>query len=476
MLRRKTMKLSALFEEAGIPGENKDVEISFITDDSRKCRPGSLFVCHSGGEKYLGEALKNGAQCVVSQNELPGCVRVADSREAYSTLCRAFFGFPEKKLRLIGVTGTNGKTTTASMLAFILELSGRKTGLISTVANRIDGGEETDMTTPDCFLLSKMLSSLVENSGEFCVIEASSQGLFQKRLSGLRFETAIFTNLTEDHLDYHKTFENYKNSKKELFRHCENAVLNFDDPAFEEFSAVCGGKKLSYSVQSDNADFTAKDIREGEDSLGYVLVSDSMIQRVKLNLCGDFNVQNSLAAIIGAYSLGIGLQESSAALKNYFPEKGRMEILDTDTPYRVIIDYAHTPDSLRRALLSLRRFCRGRLIVLFGCGGEREREKRPQMGKIASENADIVFVTADNSRSESTADIIDEILSGVQKGKASVFVCEDRRQAIAFALKKAKKGDTLLLAGKGHETFQQLGSEKKSFDEREIVRLALSKR
>lgn len=470
------MKLSALFEDAGLTGENRDVEICFITDDSRKCRPGSLFVCHSGAERFIPEAEQNGAVCVVSQSGAQGTVRVFDSREAYSTLCRAFFGFPDKRLRLIGVTGTNGKTTTASMLSFILELCGRKTGLISTVRNCIDGEEKAEMTTPDCFEISRMLSLLEKSGGEFCVIEASSQGLVQKRLYGFEFETAVFTNLSEDHLDYHKTFENYKNAKKELFLNCKNAVLNFDDPVFAEFSAACGGKILSYSTLSNDADFTAKDIRERETELSYVLVSDSLIQRIKLNLCGDFNVQNSLAAVLAAYSLKIGVEDCAAALKNYFPEKGRMEILDTDTPYRVIIDYAHTPDSLRRALLSLRRFCRGRLIVLFGCGGDREREKRPQMGKIATENADIVFVTNDNPRSEAPTDIIDEILSGVSRGKASVFVCEDRVKAIALALKKAKKGDTVLLAGKGHEVFQQIGDEKKSFDEREIVRSVLSER
>lgn len=470
------MELSALLEKAGISGGNRDVEISFITDDSRKCRPGSLFVCQDSGGEFVKEAVENGAVCIVSQNNIENAVRVPDSRKAYSTLCRAFFGFPDERLRLVGVTGTNGKTTTASMLAFILELSGRKTGLISTVRNRIDGDETAEMTTPDCFEISRMLSSLVKSGGEFCVIEASSQGLIQQRLYGFKFETAIFTNLSEDHLDYHKTFENYKNAKKELFLHCKNAVLNFDDAAFSEFSAACGGKVLSYSTVSNDADFTAKDIREKENELSYVLVSDSLIQRVRLNMLGDFNVQNSLAAILAAFSLEIGVEQSAAALKNYFPEKGRMEILDTDTPYRVIIDYAHTPDSLRRALLSLRRFCRGRLIVLFGCGGDREREKRPLMGKIASENADIVFVTDDNPRSENSSDIIDEILSGVSKGKASVFVCENRREAIALALKKAKKGDTLLLAGKGHEVFQQVGDKKQSFDEREIVRFFLDKR
>ena len=469
------MKLSALFHSIGLTDLKKDVEISFITDDSRKCRENTLFVCHEGAERFIEEAEKNGACCVLSSSGAFESYRTADTREAYSTLCRCFFGFPERGLRLIGVTGTNGKTTTASMIAYILSLSGRKTGLISTVFNSIeDEKTQAQMTTPDCFETAKMLRELSDRGGEFCVIEASSQGLVQKRLSGLCFETAVFTNLTEDHLDYHKTLENYKEAKKILFKNCKTAVLNFDDPYYSEFSACTAGRVLSYSVKSDDAYFTAKNISVAEDRIDYVLVSNSLIHRVRLNLQGEFNVENSLAAIITALECGVSLEESANALKNFSFVKGRMEILDTDAPFRVIIDYAHTPDSLKRVLLSLRRFCKGRLIVLFGCGGNREKEKRPVMGQIATTLADIVFVTTDNPRNEDPADIICDILSGTGTGGASLFVRESREDAIALALKTAKEGDVLLLCGKGHETYQLIGNNKVPFDEREMVKKLLS--
>ena len=469
------MKLSALFHSIGLTDLKKDVEISFITDDSRKCRENTLFVCHEGAERFIEEAEKNGACCVLSSSGAFESYRTADTREAYSTLCRCFFGFPERGLRLIGVTGTNGKTTTASMIAYILSLSGRKTGLISTVFNSIeDEKTQAQMTTPDCFETAKMLRELSDRGGEFCVIEASSQGLVQKRLSGLCFETAVFTNLTEDHLDYHKTLENYKEAKKNLFKNCKTAVLNFDDPYYSEFSACTAGRVLSYSVKSDDAFFTAKNISVTEDRIDYVLVSNSLIHRVRLNLQGEFNVENSLAAIITALDCGVSLEKSANALKNFSFVKGRMEILDTDAPFRVIIDYAHTPDSLKRVLLSLRRFCKGRLIVLFGCGGNREKEKRPVMGQIATTLADIVFVTTDNPRNEDPADIICDILSGTGTGGASLFVRESREDAIALALKTAKEGDVLLLCGKGHETYQLIGNNKVPFDEREMVKKLLS--
>ena len=471
------MKLSTLFHSIGLTDLKKDVEISFITDDSRKCREKTLFVCHEGAEKFIEEARKNGAVSVLSRSGAGGSYETNDTRKAYSTLCRCFFGYPEKSLRLIGVTGTNGKTTTASMIAYILTISGRKTGLISTVFNSNgEEKEESTMTTPDCFETAKILRSLADKGGEFCVIEASSQGLVQQRLSGLCFETAVFTNLTEDHLDYHKTPENYKDAKKILFENCKTAVLNFDDPHFEEFSACSAGRVLCYSVKSDDADFTAKNITVSPEHIDYVLVSNRLIHRVRLNLVGEFNTQNSLAAIITALECGVSLEESANALKNFSFVKGRMEILDTDTPFRVIIDYAHTPDSLKRALISLRRFCKGRLLVLFGCGGNREKEKRPVMGKIAVDCADMVFVTTDNPRDENPADIIGEILSGTAGTKTPLFVCENREDAIALALKTAKKGDVLLLCGKGHETYQLCSNGKVSFDEREIVKKLLSKK
>ena len=467
------MKLSALLSSIGITEIKEDVEISFITDNSKECKNGSLFVCHGGAEKYIAEARKNGAAAVLSVSGANESYACKETRKAFSTLCRFFFGFPDKKLRLVAVTGTCGKTTTASMLSFILNLSGKKAGLISSAVNRISEDHEAKMTTPDPFHISKMLHELVLKGGEYCVIEASSQGIEQQRLFGLEFETAVFTNLTEDHLDYHKTRENYKNAKKKLFSSCKTAVLNFDDPCFSEFSKTAGdsgANVLSFSQKSDDADFTAKNVSVSEDHMDYILVSNALIQRFRLNLRGEFNIENSLAAVVAAYNCGVSIENCSNILKNFSSVKGRMEILDTDTPFRVIIDYAHTPDSLKRSLLSLGRFCKGRLLLLFGCGGEREKEKRAKMGSIAVNFADVVFVTTDNPRSENPLDIIDDILSGIKDEKTPVFVCENRKEAIALALKTAKEGDIVLLSGKGHENFQQTKTEKIPFDERKIVR------
>lgn len=472
------MKLSALLYSIGITEIKEDVEISFITDNSKECKKNTLFVCHEGAEKYIDEARAKGATAVLSSSGSNESYACGETRKAFAALCRFFFGYPDKKLRLVAVTGTCGKTTTASMLSFILNLSGKKSGLISSAVNRIFEDREATMTTPDPFYISQSLFELSKRGGEYCVIEASSQGIEQERLFGLDFETAVFTNLTQDHLDYHKTKENYKNAKKKLFSHCKTAVLNFDDPCFAEFSKTAkdaNANVLSFSQKSDDANFTAKNICVGEEKIDYILVSNALIQRFRLNLCGEFNVENALAATVAAYNCGIGIENAANILKNFSSVKGRMEILDTDTPFRVIIDYAHTPDSLRRSLLSLKRFCKNKLILLFGCGGEREKEKRAKMGEIAVNFASTVFITSDNPRNENAQDIIDDILFGTRGTKTPVFVCENRKEAISLALKTAGEGDILLLSGKGHEKFQQTGSKKIPFDERKIVEEELKK-
>ncbi len=469
------MKLSTLLYSIGITEIKKDIEISFITDNSKECKKDTLFVCHEGAEEYVFEAVENGAVAVLSASAGYDYT-CRETRKAFSTLCRCFFGYPDKRLRLIAVTGTNGKTTTASMLSFVLTLSGKKTGLISGAVNRIETESRASLTTPDCFSISKAMFELCKAGGEFCVIEASSQGIAQQRLYGLEFEVAILTNVSQDHLDYHKTRENYIAAKKQLFAFAKTAVLNYDDPCFAEFAASSSGSVLSYSVKSDNAAFTARNITVSPERMDYVLVADSAIQRFRLNLSGDFNIENALAATVAAVNCGVSLENCAAALKNFSSVKGRMEILDTDVPFRVIIDYAHTPESLRRSLLSLRRFCVGRLLLVFGCGGEREKQKRALMGTIAVNNADLVFVTTDNPRGENAADIIDDILEGTEKSKTPVFVYENRREAIAAALGNAKKGDVVLLSGKGNELYQLVGREKLPFDERKIVKELLEAR
>lgn len=463
------MKLSLLLK--AIPGtkQARDVEIAFITDDSRACVPNTLFVCHPGAEGFLSEARAGGAVAVVAAEPLDeDCIAVSDTRKAYAMLCRAFFESADTQLQLLAVTGTNGKTTVVSMLAHILSLGGKSVGLLSTVTNKAKVG--SSLTTPDCFSLHRAFREMADSGKTYCVLEASSQGLSEQRLYGLRFSVGIFTNLTRDHLDVHGSFENYKQAKQLLFSQCDTAVLNFDDPACADMASACTGKTLTYSTRSNEADYTAKDIRLTTDAIDYAFVSTCLIHRVRLLLQGEFNIENSMAALIAAMQCGVSLQDGAAALYSFSPVPGRMERLELGAPFQVFLDYAHTPDSLARALRSLRRFCTGKLIAVFGCGGDRDSGKRPEMGKVAVSFADMVVLTSDNPRSEDSLSIIDDILAGTADSRTPVFLRPDRRAAIDFALHKAKDGDIILLAGKGHETTQTVKNEVLAFNEREIVK------
>ena len=472
------MLISDLLRAIDVTYKGKDEEISFITDDSRKCTEKTLFICHPKGEKWISQAKENGAVAVVCYDDIcPDCIVVSDTRKAYALLCSAFFSDCHKSLRLIGVTGTNGKTTVASMLYSILCLSGKKCGMLTTVTNEYNNEvHDGELTTPDCFSMHRMFSEMAEQGTEYCVLEASSQGLSQQRLYGLEFDMAIYTNLSEDHLDYHGTMENYRDAKKELFMHCKKAVINYDDEQKDEFISVCKGKILTYSVKDDNADYTAKCLRFSEASADYAIVAQSLIHRIKVNMSGEFNAANSMAAIIAAVECGCTLESCAAALRCFSGVKGRMELLNTNTPYKVIIDYAHTPDSMKKVLLSMRNFPKNRVITVFGCGGDRDKSKRSMMGKIASELADISVITSDNPRHEEPMSIIDDILSGVNNRKNKVFIKENRTKAIEYALKIAQKNDIILLLGKGHEAYTVVGDEKIPYDEREVVRRFISDR
>lgn len=469
------MRLSQLLSRINIVLKEEDKEISFITDDSRKCKENTLFVCHKNGKEFLNEAFSKGAVSVISEEKVcASAYVVSDTRKAYTELCCEYFSFKGENLKMIAVTGTNGKTSTAALLGHILKLTGYKTGLIGTVFNKSEDFSESTMTTPEPFELYSRLSFMEKNGYDYCILEASSQGLSQQRLYGLEFEAAVFTNLTEDHLDYHKTFENYKNAKLLLFENAKRSIINYDDPYKDEFIKASKGKVLTYSVLSDKADFTARAVRYTGESTNYEFVSDSLIHRISLNTRGDFWVANSLGAIVCAYECGVSVERCAFALKTFTGVKGRMEIVDSEKDFTVIIDYAHTTDGLQKALLSLRRFCHGKLILVFGCGGDREREKRKAMGAVAVTYADRVFVTSDNPRTEDADKIIDDILEGTAKKKTPVYIERDRKKAIEMALKSAKGGDIVLLAGKGHEIYQIIGEEKRPFDEREVVKNLLN--
>lgn len=475
------MRLSELFREVEFDGSIKnDADINFVTDDSRLVRPGSLFVCirHRSfdGHTAAAEALASGAAAVVTQDRLglENELHVADSRSAYARLCAALCNHPERKLRLIGVTGTNGKTTVTTLIRNILSDSGAKTLLTGTVCNRLgDENLPSGLTTPKPPELYSLLSRAVSQGCKACVMEASSQALAQGRLEGIDFDAAVFTNITRDHLDYHGTFENYLSAKKKLFEHSTLSIVNLDDPRAGEIIAAAKGKVITFSTVLDCADYTAKNISLLSDCVHFELVSKGHIEHIEFASPGLFSVSNAMAAVACAINLGIEPKDAAQSLAKSKSVCGRLERVECSAPYSVIIDYAHTPDGLEQVLRALRPSCRGKLIVLFGCGGDRDRSKRPLMGTAACKYADKIIVTSDNPRSEDPMKIIGDILKGTDKKRRDLFVEPDRRKAIALALKTAEPGDTVLLAGKGHEKYQLIGGEKLPLDERETVRKVL---
>ena len=474
------MRLSQLLKELKYEGTAPEGEIGLITDDSRKVRPGCAFVCIRGkqfdGHGAAREALEAGAVCVIAEHDtgIQPQLLVENSREAYALLCAAFFGNPAEKLTLVGVTGTNGKTTATSLLKGIFDSAGYQTGLIGTNANWV-GGEEypAALTTPDPWELHGLFAKMRDAGCTHCFMEVSSQALDQRRVAGLRFKAGVFTNLTQDHLDYHGTFEAYVRAKKRLFSQCDIAILNIDDEAGPFMARDSGALPVTYSLSRDNADYTAKNIALRADGVAYELVGRGIIGRVRFGVPGAFSVYNSLAAACTALELGLALPQVLQVLERSSGVKGRMEVVPTGLPCTVLIDYAHSPDSLENALRALRETTTGRLIAVFGCGGDRDKTKRPIMGRIAAEQADVIVVTSDNPRSEDPEAIIEDILAGIPKNRAHVFVQPDRKLAIALALKKARAGDVVLLAGKGQETYQILATGKIHMDEREIVRECL---
>lgn len=465
------MLISSLLKSIGAEVKTEDMDIKFITDNSEKCIDGSIFVCHEGAEKFVPSAVKNGAVLIVAKEKLTENTAVVENtRKAYSLLCGEFFSHSYKKLRLIGVTGTNGKTTVSSMLYHILSASGRKCALLGTAGYlHCHENETAELTTPDPFTMHRMFYEMTQCDTEFCIMEASSQGLFQERLYSLSFEVGVFTNLTPEHLDYHGNMENYRKAKEKLMKMSRVSVINADDENAKSFVNASDGEVITYSLKKDEADFTAKYIRFFEGVTDYVIVGNELIHRLKLQTPGNHNIYNSMAAIVASLKCGLTLEESANALRSFYGVKGRTEILPLKTDYKVIIDYAHTPDSLKQVLLTLSDFPKNRLITLFGCGGNRDKSKRGEMGRIAVFYSDEVIITSDNPRHEKPLDIIDDILTGTKETKTPVYIIENRKKAIEYALQKAKKNDIILLAGKGHETYQIIGDEKIPFDERKIV-------
>lgn len=472
------MDLQQLFEEI-LPGNRLPAQqVTSVTCDSRQVRRGSVFVCIAGsltdGHNYVVQALQRGAILVVAQRDcgVPNQLLFPDTRIVYARLCAAFFGYPARKLKLLGVTGTNGKTTTAWLTHHALIQLGVRAGLIGTICNRV--GEQSipaRYTTPDAWELQELLAQMLQCGCTHVVMEASSQALEQKRLYGCFFACAAFTNLTPEHLDYHGDVESYFQAKRELFSQCGAAAVNTADAYGQRLyrELTEWGEYPVAAFGSSETELYAENISLQADRCSCTVCYNGKRCEAILGLPGSFSVENMLTAVGLLLHCGYSLQESVAALCSCKGVPGRTEVCLSQDGITVIRDYAHTPDSLTKVLQMLRGFCKGRLLTVFGCPGRRDRTKRPLMLKAVCQGADLVVMTADNPREEPLEQIFEDALAGFCNDKHRMRVIPDRREAILWALQNCRGGDILLLAGKGHEDYQVLADRTVYFDECQIV-------
>jgi UDP-N-acetylmuramoyl-L-alanyl-D-glutamate--2,6-diaminopimelate ligase len=482
--RIRRVRLDALAAEisgARIAGDPA-VEVESLAYDSRKVRPGTLFFCVLGekvdGHEFAAGAVEAGAVALVVERELEVDVVqvvVSDARAAMAPLAARFWGDPTGELRVVGVTGTNGKTTTAFLLREILEAAGIQCGLLGTVRQVVGGvEEEVERTTPEAVDLQGTFRRMLEAGDKACVMEVSSHALALHRADAIHFEVALFTNLTQDHLDFHADMEDYFQAKRLLFEMGPGAaVVNVDDEygrrLATEFDCV------TFSAEAAEADFVATGVSFDASGATFTATSRPVGGgvEVRTGLPGHFNVANALGAFAAATALGVGPQDAAAGLARAERVPGRFEPIDEGQDFAVLVDYAHTPDSLENVLRAARRLSEGRVLAVFGAGGDRDRDKRPKMGRAAASLSDLAIVTSDNPRSEDPEAIVAEVLKGVENG-ANVEVEPDRRAAIALALGRAQPGDTVVIAGKGHEQGQEFADGRKlPFDDREVARAEL---
>ena len=453
-----------------------DLEITSVTADSRQAGPGCLFVCIRGekadGHDYAHKAVQSGAAIVITQRDL-GIDRqivVENSRTAYGVICANWFGNPSRKLKLIGVTGTNGKTTVASLIKYILMAGGKKAGLIGTVHTEIgDMMIPAKHTTPDPMNLQSLFARMVQAGCEYVAMEVSSHGLEQHRLEGCRFASAVFTNLTQDHLDYHKTMENYYQAKRRLFSMADRAAINVDDDYGRRLLTEIPCLADTFSVRDDAADYTARSVTHSAKGSSFALVGRGLIARVALRMPGEFSVSNAMAAAACCLGLGFDAETVAKGLSDCPGVVGRAEVVYHDGSCTIIRDYAHTPDGIEKILTALREFAQGRVVTLFGCAGNRDAAKRPKMAYAAGSLSDFCILTSDNPRSEDADKIIADALPGLEKAGTPYITITDRYKAIGWALENLQEHDILLLAGKGHEDYQVLQDETIYFDEKVIV-------
>ena len=460
---------------------NEESKVQNIRYDNRKIEQGDAFVCVKGfkvdGHSFIGDAIKKGAKTLIVQEDVSvqediTIIKVRDTRKALAIMSSNYFGNPKNKLKIIGITGTNGKTTSAFIIKSILEKAGFMTGLIGTIANYI-GNKKVDAvrTTPESYELHELFKNMVDAGVEYCVMEVSSHSLELDRVYGIQFEEGIFTNLTRDHLDFHKTFENYYNAKFKLFERSNHSIINLDDPYganivkdIEERGVKT--KVSTFSIEKES-DFKAFEIKSHSNGSEFKVNLES-IEEFSINIPGEYNIYNSLGCIICAYNLNIPMDKIKEGLSDVvIPGRCELVAKEKNLPYSIIIDYAHTPDGLENILSTVKAFTKNRMISVFGCGGDRDKVKRPQMGKIGCELSDIAIITSDNPRSEEPMDIINDIVKPLNYDN---FVIEvNRKEAIRKAMNMALEGDVIVIAGKGHETYQILKDETIHFDEREVV-------
>ncbi|MFN0053131.1 MAG: UDP-N-acetylmuramoyl-L-alanyl-D-glutamate--2,6-diaminopimelate ligase [Planctomycetales bacterium] len=479
------VNLRRLFPQASYVG-CVDIHVTSATDRSRDCQPQGLFAAIRGtsqdGCQFIAEALQHGAAALLVDRPLadvtvPQCV-VPDVRRAYAQLCSALMADPSRRLGVAGVTGTNGKTTTTWLIRSILQGADRQTGLLGTI-DYCDGQrtEPSRLTTPDSSTLARWLAAMIANGATHATLELSSHALDQRRSAGVALDAAIITNITQDHFDYHHDFEAYRLSKLRILDHLKEngtAIINVDDPGSLSCLPHAPGKVLTFGL-GQPADFTAHLLESNLRGTLFRLMHGEESVLVRTPLIGRYNVSNCLAAAAAAWHLGIGLQEISRGIEALHCVPGRMEPVVGGQPFPVFVDYAHTEDALRNAITALRPLTRGRILCVFGAGGDRDRTKRPLLGRAAAE-ADLAVVTSDNPRSEDPQRIIEEIVAGMAGRGRSPYIEPDRERAIRWALQHAGAGDTVLIAGKGHETEQQTGSVRLHFDDREVARACLDDR
>ncbi len=496
------MELSELLRAAGVAADlrgDPSVDVRDLAYDSRRVAEGTLFFCFPGektdGHDFAPAAVEAGASALVVERPLDLDVpqaQVEDARAAMAPVAAAFNKDPTSELTVVGITGTNGKTTTAFLVRHLLESAGRQCGLLGTVRQIVGGQvEEVERTTPEAIDLQRTFARMLESGDDGCAMEVSSHALVLHRADAIHFAVKVFTNLSQDHLDFHADMEDYFAAKRLLFSGEGGAplieleggisVVNLDDSYGQrlagELSTGDGGDCVTFSAAGGDADLSARGVTFDPSGSRFLCLSPDGEIEVQTPLPGDFNVSNALAALAVAYALGLDLREAAAALASAEQVPGRFESIDEGQPFGVIVDYAHTPDSLENVLGAARRLTGGRLISVFGCGGDRDREKRPLMGRAGAELSDVAVVTSDNPRSEDPGAIIEQIREGIPESPhAEVLIDADRRAAIASALGRAEEGDLVVIAGKGHEQGQEFEDGRKiPFDDRDVARDELRK-